>query len=244
MIARTAAPAPFFVQYARAAALLLLVLTPLAPFGIVYVPSVLVVPGDVAATARNILASESLFRLGIASTIVSHLISDIFWPLVLYQLLKPVSRTMASLMIIFSFLGLPISLVNELNNVAILAVLRGVGSQPVFAPDQVNALVSLFLILHDEGIKIASIFWGLWLFPYGYLVFRSSFLPQFIGILLMVGCFGYLIPSLVEIVVPNLQASLGLLPALSSTGELVLPLWLAIVGVNVSKWEQRALAPA
>jgi hypothetical protein len=244
MIARTTASAPFVVQYARAAALLLLVLTPLAPFGIVYVPSVLVVPGDIAATARNILASESLFRLGIASTILSHLISDIYWPLVLYQLLKPVSRNMAGLMIIFSFLGLPISLVNELNNVAVLAVLRGVNSQPVFAPDQMNALVSLFLNLHDSGLKIASIFWGLWLFPYGYLVFKSGFLPRFIGALLMIGCFGYLIPSFVVLIWPNLEASIGLLPALASTGELLLPLWLLIVGVNLGKWEQRALAPA
>jgi hypothetical protein len=244
MIAHPAVTAPFWVQRARVAALVLLVLTPLAPFGIVYVPSVLIVPGDIAATARNILASESLFRLGIASTLLSHLISDIFWPLVLYQLLKPINRNMAALMVIFSLVGLPISMVNELNNVAALLVLHGAGSETPFAPDQLHALVSLFLNLHDSGLKIASIFWGLWLFPYGYLVFKSGFLPRFIGALLMIGCFGYLLPSSAEIIAPNLEAAIGLFPALASTGELLLPLWLLIVGVNVGKWEKQALATA
>jgi hypothetical protein len=242
MVIRTAEKPPFMVTHARVGALLLLILAPLAPFGIVYVPSALVVPGDIATTVKNVLASESLFRLGIASTLLSHLISDIYWPLMLYQLLRPVNKSMAALMVIFSLVGFPISMLNELNNMAILLVLRGPSPLSGFTPDQLHALVSLFLNLHDNGLEIAGIFWGLWLFPYGYLVFKSGYLPRIVGILLMLGCFGYLIPSFAEILSPDLQAELGLLPALSSTGELLLPLWLVIKGVDVELWEKRALA--
>jgi hypothetical protein len=237
---RTTKTLPLVVTRARVAAFLLLILTPLAIFGLVYVPSVLIVPGDATTTAKNVMASESLFRLGIASTLLSHLVSDLFWPLMLYQLLQPVNKNVASLMVIFSLLGFPISMLNELNHIAILLLLGGPDSLTVFTPDQFRALVSLFLNMHDSGIRIAEIFWGLWLFPYGYLVFKSGFLPRLIGVLLMIGCFGYLIPSFAEILSPNLEAEIGLLPALSSTGELVLPLWLVIKGVNVDQWEQRA----
>jgi hypothetical protein len=207
-----------------------------------YAPSMLIVPGDAATTARNIAASESLFRLGIASTLLSHLSSDIFWPLVLYQLLKPVNRNMASLMVIFSLVGFPISALNEVNLLAVLAVLHGVGSPPSFTPDQVIALVSLFVGLHADGIRIATIFWGLWLFPYGYLVYKSGFLPKILGLMLMVGCFGYLIQSFAEILLPNLEASIGLLPLLGSLGELLTPLWLVVRGVNVEQWRKRTAA--
>jgi hypothetical protein len=235
---------PFSVTWARVAALVFLLLTPLAPFGIEYVPSALIVPGDMATTARNILASESLFRLGIASTLLSHIVTDIFWVLVLYQILKPVNQGMASLMVIFSLLGFPISMLNELNNFAVLLLVRGSSSLTGFTPDQLSTLLSLFFGLHADGIQIAQIFWGLWLFPYGYLIFKSGFVPSTFGVLLMIGCFGYLIPSFVGFVMPDLQASLGLLPGLSSLGELLVPIWLVIRGVDVAKWQQRALAVA
>jgi hypothetical protein len=244
MTARSAAPSPAVLMRARAAALLTVLLIPVAVFGMLYVPSTLIVPGDAGATVRNVLASESLFRLGIVSTLLSHLGSDVFWPLVLYQLLKPVNKTMAVLMVIFSFLGFPISMLNELNQLAVLAVLHGADAQVAFTPDQLRALVSFFVSLHADGIRIATIFWGLWLFPYGYLVFKSGFLPRAFGILLMVGCFGYLIQSFAELLWPGLEASIGLLPLLGSLGELLTPLWLLLKGVNVERWEQRARASA
>jgi hypothetical protein len=242
VIARTSTAPPLSVTHVRLAAFLLLVLTPLPVFGMVYVPSVVIVPGDIATTARNILASESLFRLGIASTLLGHLVSDIFWPLVLYQVFKPVNRNAATLMVIFSLIGLPISLLNELNQFAVLALLHGPDRATVLSSDQLQALVSLFLNLHDAGTKIAQIFWGLWLFPYGYLVYQSGFLPSIMGVLLMVGCFGYLLPAFAEMLSPGLEASIGLLPAISSLGELLVPLWLMIRGVNAEQWGKRALA--
>jgi hypothetical protein len=244
MIIRTAETSPlieipFIVKHARVAAFLLLMLAPLAVFGMVYVTSMLIMPGDAAATARHVMASESLFRLGIASTLLSQVVG-IFWVLVLYQLLKPVNKNMAVLMVIFNLLIVPIAMLNELNQFAILLLLHGADSLRVFTPDQLHALVSLFLNLHDNGIKIAGIFWGLWLFPYGFLVFKSSFLPRFIGVLLMIGCFGYLIQSFAGFLSPNLEVYTALLSALTSSGELLLPLWLLIKGVNVDQWEKRA----
>lgn len=235
---------PLVVKHVRVVGFLLLLLIPLAIFGQIYVPSLLIVPADAAATARNIMTSESLFRLGIVSVILSHLGGDIAWVLVLYQLLKPVNKSMARLMVILILLNVPIALLNELNQFAVLFLLHSADSLRAFTADQVHALVSLFLNLHDNGIKIAGIFWGLWLFPYGWLVFKSGFLPRFIGVLLMIGCFGYLVQSFVGFLAPNLLVYTAPLAAITSLGELLLPLWLLIKGVNVEQWKKRALAPA
>src|SRR5215472_14906292 len=103
---------------ARVAAALVLLLSPLPVFGMIYVPSLLIVPGDAAATARNALAAETLLRLGIASTLLAQVIG-ILWALVLYQLLRPVSKNAASLMVIFYLLIVPIAMLNELNSFAV-----------------------------------------------------------------------------------------------------------------------------
>jgi hypothetical protein len=248
MTTRTAETAPrieipLIVTRARVAAFLVLILGSLAVFGMVYVPSMLIVPGDAATTARNIMASESLFRLGIASTLLSQVVG-IFWVLVLYQLLKPVNKNMAVLMVIFNLLIVPIAMLNELNQFAVLLLSSGADYLRVFTPGQLHALVSLFLNLHDNGIKIAGIFWGLWLFPYGFLVFKSGFLPRILGVLLMIGCFGYLIQSFAGFLSPNLEVYTALLSVITSSGELLVPLWLLIKGVNVEQWKKRALASA
>jgi Domain of unknown function (DUF4386) len=235
---------PLIVKHVRVVGFLLLLLIPLAIFGQIYVPSTLIVPADAAATTRNIMASESLFRLGIVSVLLSHLGGDIAWVLVLYQLLKPVNRNMARLMVILILLNVPIALLNELNQFAILYLLHSPDSLRAFTTDQMHALVSLFLNLHDNGIKIAGIFWGLWLFPYGWLVFKSGFLPRFIGVLLMIGCFGYVIQSFVGFLSPNLLVYTAPLAALTSSGELLVPVWLVIMGVNVEQWKKRALVAA
>jgi hypothetical protein len=232
MTTRTAQISPLI--YARVAALLYLL--PFAPFSLVYVPSSLIVPGDTAATVRNIMASESLFRLGIVSNLLSQM-CFIFVGLLLYQLLKPVNKNMAALMVILNMAGIPIVMLNELNRLAVLLVLHSTQ----FTPDQLPALVSLFLKLHALGLNIGGIFWGLWLFPMGYLVFKSGFLPRILGILLMIGCFGYLIQSFAAFLLPGLDVSIVLITALA---ELFLALWLLIRGVNVERWEQRVLATA
>jgi hypothetical protein len=109
----------------------------------------------------------------------------------------------------------------------------------VFRTDQLQALVYFFLRLHGQGLNIAQIFWGLWLFPMGYLVFKSGFLPRILGILLMIGCFGYVIQSVAAFLGYNVS-----LIFFTSWGELLLLLWLLIKGVNVDQWEKRALEAA
>ncbi len=221
---------------ARAAGLLYLCLAPLGFFGM-YVSSRLVVPGDAVATAANVVASEPLFRLGIVSVLLVQVVNVIV-VLLLHKVLEPVGRGMATLMVVFLLLGVPIAMLNELNSLAVLALLSGADYLRPFTAAQLQALVPLFLGLHQSGISIAGIFWGLWLLPMGYLVYRSGFLPRILGILLIIGCFGYLIDSFAALLLPTLGVSVAMF---TFWGEVLLPLWLLIKGVNVGRWEKRAL---
>ena len=211
-----------------------------APFSLVYIPSKLIVPGDATATANNILASETLFRIGIVGNLISQ-IGFIFASLALYQLLKSVNKNVAVLMVILNLISIPIVMLNELTQFGVLQLLSGAHYLTVFTADQIHALALLFLDMRELGVSIAQIFWGLWLFPMGYLVFKSGFLPRIIGVLLMIGCVGYVLQSFTTFFFPNLEVSFVLL---TSWGELFFTLWLLIRGVNVEQWEKRALAPA
>ena len=217
MITRTAETSPLI--RARVAGFLYLSLVPLSLIGILY---------------------SGPSRLGIVSALLVQIVNT-FVVLALYQLLKPVNKNMAVLMVIFLLLGVPIAMLNELNQFAVLFLSSGADSLRVFTPGQVHALVSLFLNLHDEGINIAGIFWGLWLFPMGYLVFKSGFLPRILGILLVIGCVGYLIQSFAALLLPNLEVNIALV---TFWGEVLFPLWLVIKGVNVEQWEKRARVSA
>ena len=223
--------------YARVAGFLYLIMIPLGIFGILYVPSTLIVSGDAATTANNIIASESLFRLSIVSALIIQ-IDQILLVLVLYMLLKPVNKNHALLMVVFALVAVPIAMLNEFNRFGALLLLSGADHLMTFEVDQLHAQVMLFLDLHEHGIFIAQIFWGLWLFPMGYLIFKSNFLPRILGVLLMIGCFGYLIDSVTFFLFPNVEFTIS---GFTFIGELLLPLWLLIKGVNVEQWEKRAL---
>lgn len=208
----------------------------MAPFAIfsLYVRSNLIVPGDATTTANNIMASEGLFRSGIVSWLISQTIF-IFLLLVLYRLLKPVNKNQALLMVTLALVAVPIAFVNELNQFAALLLLSGADYLTIYDTNQLHAQVMLFLDLHTSGLYIAHIFWGLWLFPLGYLVFKSGFLPRILGVLMMIGCFGYLIDSGAFFLFPNLDVTISQFTGL---GELLLPLWLVFKGVNVEQWEK------
>jgi hypothetical protein len=222
---------------ARIAGVLYLSLLPLGIFGLLYVPATLIVPGDIATTASNIMASESLFRASIVTALLVQIV-NIFVVLTLYKLLRPVNKNMAVLMVILILLGAPIAMVSEVNKFAVLLLLSGADHLAAFTTNQLQALMRLFLDLHEHGISIASVFWGLWLFPMGYLVFKSGYIPKFIGTLLMIGCFGYLIDAATAFLLPDFEVTVS---QFTFIGELLLPLWLLIKGVNVEQWEKRVL---
>jgi len=223
---------------ARIAGFLSLIMIPFALFGIMWASS-LIVPGDAATTANNIMASESLFRLSIGSALMVQ-VGHILLVLVLYKLLKVVNKNHALLMVIFSLVGNPITMLNELNRFAVLLLLNGADYLTPFTADQLQSLVSLFLALHEHGVLIATIFWGLWLFPFGYLVFKSGFLPRILGVLLIIAGSGYLIDLVTFFLFPNFP-SIG---QFLTWGELFWPFWVLIKGVNVEQWEKRALESA
>jgi len=232
MTTRTAETSPLII--ARVAGFLYLLVVPLGIFSI-YVSSRLTVPEDAATTASYITANELLFRLSIVSDILAPLVL-ILVVLFLYKLLKPVNQYMAWLMVIFLLLGVAIALLSKLNQFAALQLLSGADYLKVFTTEQLQALALLFLHLHDRGGTIAFIFWGLWLFPLGYLVFKSGFFPRILGVLLIMSGFGYVIDSFATFL--GYEVNIGLFTA---WGELLFILWLLITGVNTEKWEKRAL---
>lgn len=232
--ARAGAP-PLVVSHARIAGALLLLLP--IPFAVIdRLASGLVVPGDVEATASQILASESLFRLGIVRALVLQIVDVIVLFAVFLPLLRPVNANLAVLMAALNLLGVPIAMLNELNQFAILLVLHGADSS--------HAALSLFLSLHDTGGLIASLFYGLWLVPYAVLVFRSGFLPRLFAVLLIVECLGFLVQSFTGFLAPTVAASLAILPTFTTLVELFLPLWMLIKAIDIERWERWTSAPA
>lgn len=219
---------------ARVAGFLYLLLGVFGMFGMMYVPTTLLVPEDATATAYNILASEGLFRSGIVGRLLTQTI-QILTVLALYRLLKPVNKTHAALMVIFILLGVPLAMVIEVNQFAALLLLKNTDLAALFTVEQTQTMASLLLELHQHGIMIAHIFWGLWLFPMGYLVYKSGFIPRILGVLLMIGCFGYLIDAFVFMLAPHLDLAIT---EFTFIGEILLPLWLVTRGVNVENWRK------
>src|SRR5450631_742297 len=189
----------------RIAGLLYVLASIVGIFGLLYVPSKLIVDGNAVETARNIAASETLFRLGIAA----HLIGEalfVFVALALYDLLKAVNPRNALCMLTLILVAIPMAFLNELNAIAALSLVRGADFLSLFGQPQRDALAMLFLKLHGYGFDVAGIFWGLWLFPLGLLVYRSGFIPRILGIALMANCITFPANSLTSIVLPQYEA--------------------------------------
>src|SRR5579864_4801317 len=163
---------------------------------LMYVPHKLFVHDNAAATLSNIAGHESLFRWGI----VSELVGAVLWlmvPLALYRLLKGVDQPLAALMVILGgLMPAPIFFMNAVNDAAVLLLAQGSNVPSAFSGPQREELAMLFLKLHHGGDLANAIFWGLWLFPFGLLVYKSKFLPRVLGIWLMAACFGWLAFSL------------------------------------------------
>jgi len=216
---------------ARVAGLLYFVFSLFGVFGLLYVPSVIIVHGDAAATTHNILARELLFRSGIVSNLIGQT-GFIFVALALYRLFKGVDKNLASLMVTLFVVSVPIAMLNELNQIAALTLLRGDHFLSGFQKPQLESLAMLFLDLHGSGFLIAEIFWGLWLVPFGVLVYKSGLLPRILGVLLIVACFGNLAESFTSLLLPRYEHFVYRFTGILTAGELPIIFWLLIRGAK------------
>jgi len=209
-----------------------------ATFGGVIVPGRLVVAGSAAATAARILGGERLFWLGFASSLVG-VAFHAAWALLMYELLKPVNRSVSLLAAFVILVGCAVQAVTSLFYVAAWVILQGGPSVSAFTRDELQALALLFLKVGNYAFDIYLVFFGVWCFIIGYLVFKSTFLPRVLGVLLAISGLGwmtYLYPPLAY------RLFFPFIVAASAIGEVPLELWLLVMGVNVSRWQEQASA--
>lgn len=226
-------------QVASKAGLWYFVMSLLAVPGLTYIPGKLIVRGDATATAAHIRAMEMLLRLGMASEL-SHQVLGIYLVMALYRLFKPVDRDQARMIVILGALvSVPIMFVNVLNAEAALLLAKGAPYLAAIDAPQRDALAYMFMKLHGDGFTVASIFWALWLFPFGVCVIKSGFIPKWIGYALFVAGAGYLVDATIWCLAPKLAHPLGLYTTIMEIGELPVIFWLLIWGAN----GPRALEP-
>ena len=217
---------------ARKAGWLYLLLAITGGFGIMYVPSSILVMGDAEATVSNIQNYSVEFNLSIISNLISQ-VTFIFLVLMLSRLFKGINQKHNKLMVSLVIASVPITFLNLLNLVGAQILASGTDYLSVFETNQLNALSVFFIDLYKNGIVIVEIFWGLWLFPFGYLVFKSGFIPKILGIFLMIGCFSYLAESLIGILNPNLKEIISpflMIPL--AVCEIAIVFWLIIKGIK------------
>jgi hypothetical protein len=217
---------------ARVAGAVYLSLVATGPFTLLYVPNKLIVPGNATATGSNILAHEMLFRVAIVADLIGAVIF-ICLAVALYRLLNGVNKTQASLMVAFVLVSAAVAFVNVLNNIAALMLFRGSDFLGVLDKPQRDALGMLFVRLHGQGNVINEMFWGLWLLPLAWLVYKSRFLPRFLGVWLALGGFAYVILCVTSILAPQYQGRLFSFFQPAFFGELAFMLWLLVKGATV-----------
>jgi len=227
---------------ARIAGGLYLIIIVAAGFAEIFVREALTVPGDAGATARNILASEALYRLGFVADLVN-LVCDIGLALIFYELFKPVNRSLVLLAVFSVLVSIAISAVNLLNHFAPLVFLGNAHYLTAFEPNQLQALSLMALKFHETGFDISLVFFGLHCLLIGYVIFRSTFLPRILGALYAIAGLSYVINSFNNFLPRGYAAHLFpyiMVPAF--VGEAALCLWLLVFGVNVANWQKQASA--
>ena len=189
---------------------------------------------DAPATLNTIIVHESLFRIGF----VTSLFSVVFLLLAawaLYVLLKPVNKNLALLFLLLNLGGFVIWCLSVLNLYGSLMLLSGAEYLKVFQPDQLQAQALLFINLYKNGSIIAQIPYGVWLFPLGYLVYKSRFLPKFLGLLLILDFFGNMSWFLQVFLLPDYKILAYPGNAISFIAEIALTAWLLIMAVKEQK---------
>jgi hypothetical protein len=218
---------------ARLAGILYLAMGIPAWFSLMYVPGAFIVRGDATATARNIANGEFIYRLGILSELFSQT-GFIVLVLLLYELFKDLDRQYARIMVTLVVVSVAFEFVNCLNLIAPLILLSGADYLSVFSKPQLDALAMVFLGLRNDGLGVVLLLWGLWLLPFGVLVFKSGFFPKVLGVLLIVACVAYMADSITSIMLPAPSHVISMVSlTLGGIGELAIALWMIVVGAKV-----------
>jgi len=230
-------PRPF----ARIAGTFYLITIIMGVFAEAFVRGAFVVRGEAAATATNILAHETLYRMGLTADLIM-LVCYIAVTILFYLLFKPVGRGHSLLAAFFSLVGIAVLAVNALNHVAPLLLLGGANYLSAFEVTQLQTAAFLCLKMHSLGYSISGVFFGIYCVLIGYLAFRSGFLPRILGVLMAIGGLSYLTDSFAIFLLPALAARLPDIMVLGGIAELSLTLWLMVMGVNAPKWKEKASA--
>lgn len=193
-----------------------------------------IVPGDAAATTANIMAHEGIFTItAVGDFFAAALFFLAAWAL--YALLKPVNKDLALLFLLLNLAGVAIQCSSDLFLFAIQLLMNAPDTLKVFQADQLQSLAMFFLDLREKGFLIAQLFYGAWLFPLGYLVYKSNFLPKILGIVLMVHCFTWLSTVFQSFLFPGFVAITYVSYPLGFIAEFGLTLWLLIMGAKEQK---------
>ena len=218
---------------ARLAGVLYLLMGVTAAFSL-NIPAAFIVHGDAAATANKIASSELLYRLYVVSDLASQILF-VLLVLALYQLLKGVNKRQAALMVALVLVQVPMAFANMLIGIVPLVLLNGADYWSVFDKHQLDALTMGFLSLRSYGVSAVTALWGLWLLPFGLLIFRSGFIPRILGVILIVGCFAYLAVSVTSLLFPGYGRVVNKLMILG-VGELLIILWFLIKVQGSNRW--------
>ena len=224
--------------YARLCGILYLVNIACGAFGQAFVRAGMMVPGDATATAHHILAPETLFRLSIAGDLIMH-ITDLPTTLILYFLLRPISRDLSLLAALFSMVQTAALIANKLNLITALLFLGNANSLTAFSGAQREQLARLALIQHDSGFAIGLVFFGCSCLFVGYLMFRSEYFPKALGVLQAVAGASYLLNSFAFLLLPSIADRVSFVLLFSFVGELTTALWLVVKGVRLGVWERK-----
>ena len=230
-------------RQARIAGLFYLLASIPAAFAWVYVANKLIVTGDTAATANNLRASETLFRLSIGSELIGSIVF-IFVVLALYRLFKAVDKEYSLVMALLLLISLPISLLSVVNEIAALTAVTAPRFLSAFDQHQLDGLAYLFIRLHGQMLVVAQIFWGLWLFPFGILIIRSGFIPRFLGYLLFIAAVGYIANSFAALIIPAQRQSVARFADILQIAETPIIFWLLIWGAKDQPARHAISAPA
>ena len=227
---------------ARIGGVLYLLLILVGMFAVIFVRDKLIVSGDAAATAKNIMANQLLWRFGIVADLVMH-VCDVPIMLIIFVLLRPVNKNLALLVLLFNLVQTAVLVANKLNLIWPLLQLGSADYLKSIEPSQLYAQVYLFIKMHDIGFGVGLIFFGFVCLIEGYLIFNSGYLPKAIGVMMQIAGICYLTNSFALLLAPKFANML--FPAIlvpSFLAELSFALWLTVKGVNVTKWKEMVTA--